>query len=361
MGSKLAKQSPNDKYSDDFEDSTPAIVDLGVNLKAQPGNRRKDREGHNKNATSFRRNTHTTQQSARRSMRRKLLDGIQLTELTVWRDNRPTDIDETQSDKSLSYRVAKFRASATVTFPKIPTDETWQVGWVQACYYIKFVNQYGAFGYTSWEFPQLTRGQICVNDSDGNKFPWYSFRKGMHEIKGPTKTETIFNVVMTDSPSSRLSMSVPSPHYQARRCLSTISRNQQFKVWLVVRNVDTDDVYPFKCISWELSCMIGVTPTKEQGERARVLEGPQKAPIIHKEPHSLPLQALLAPECNKAQALIWRPTDPKRKVSVIVPPDWTGAPPLTTKDLENPFLIEEERQRKQMAQRFHDLPALTVH
>ena len=49
--------------------------------------------------------------------------------------------------------------------------------------------------------------------------------------------------------------------------------------------------------------MIGVTPTKEQGERTCVLEGPQKAPVIHKTPHNLPLQALLSPECNKAQAI----------------------------------------------------------
>ena len=38
-----------------------------------------------------------------------------------------TDVDETASDKSLRYRVAKFRAAAAVTFPKVPTNETWQV------------------------------------------------------------------------------------------------------------------------------------------------------------------------------------------------------------------------------------------
>jgi len=276
--------------------------------------------------------------------------------LTVWRENKPTDVDETASEKSLRYRVAKFRAAAEVTFPKISTHETWQVGWVQACFFIKFVNQYGAFGYTSWEFPQLTRGQLCVNDSDGNLFPWYSYRKGMKEIQGPTRSETCFEVVMNDSPSSQLSLSVPSHHYQSRKSLSSVNRIQEFKVWLVVRNVDTAEVFPIKCISWELSAVIGVSPNKEQGDRARVLEGPQKPPIIHKTSHPVPLQALLSPECNKAQTLIWRPTDPRRKVSVIVPPAWSGAPPLTTRDLENPFLVEEERMRKQMAQRFRDLP-----
>jgi len=320
-------------------------------------NKHKDPE-HNKHAVSSARprSTRRDESSTRRStVRRRFLDSIQV-KLTVWRENKLTDVDESASEKSIRYRVAKFRAAAKVTFPKIPTDETWQVGWVQACFLIKFVNQYGMMGYTSWEFPQLTRGQLCVNDSDGNMFPWYSYRKGMKQIQGPTKSETNFEVVMNDSPSSQLSLSVPSHHYHARKCLSSISRRQEFKVWLVARNVDTDDVFPIKCISWELSTMIGVNANREQGERASVLDDPQQPPIIHKSAHPVPLQALLSPECNKAQALIWRPTDPRRKVSVIVPPAWKGAPPLTTRDLENPFLIEEERMRRQMAQRFHELP-----
>jgi len=348
-------------YSDSFESESPVQSDKtggkGILRNGWPTsnsrNKRKSRE-HNTHASSF---PLTNKLSNKRSVaRRRFLEGIQV-KLTVWRENKLTDVDEMASEKSLRYRVAKFRAAANVTLPKIPAHETWQVGWVQACFFIKFVNQYGALGYTSWEFPQLTRGQLCVNDSDGNLFPWYSFRKGMREIQGPTKTETTFEVVMNDSPSSQLSLSVPSHHYHARKCLSSVNRTQEFKVWLVVRNVDTDDVYPIRCISWELSAVIGVNTNKEQGERSTVLDDPQKPPIIHKTAHPVPLQALLSPECNKAQVLIWRPTDPRRKVSVIVPPAWSGAPPLTTKDLENPFLVEEERMRKQMAQRLQDIPA----
>lgn len=335
--------------SDSFESESVKTVNT---VKTLGGGGAGGRNGENKrkdpelNASTSRHHQSTT----RSSSRKKFLDTIQV-KLTVWRENKLTDVDETASDKSLRYRVAKFRAAAAVTFPKVPTNETWQVGWVQACFFIKFVNQYGALGYTSWEFPQLTRGQLCVNDSDGNLFPWYSYKRGMQEIQGPTKAETTFQVVMNDSPSSQLSLSIPSNHYHAGKCLSSISRSQEFKVWLVVRNVDTDDVYPIKCISWNMGALIGVNPNKEQGERATVLDEPQKPPVIHKSSHPVPLQALLSPECNKAQALIWRPTDARRKISVIVPPAWTGAPPLTTRDLENPFLIEEERMRKQMAQR----------
>ena len=38
-----------------------------------------------------------------------------------------TDVDEMANENSIRYTVPKFRASAAVTFPKIPANETWQV------------------------------------------------------------------------------------------------------------------------------------------------------------------------------------------------------------------------------------------
>ena len=67
-----------------------------------------------------------TTMSNRSTARRQILQNIGV-KLTVWRENKPTDVDETASEKSLRYRVAKFRAAAEVTFPKISTHETWQV------------------------------------------------------------------------------------------------------------------------------------------------------------------------------------------------------------------------------------------
>ena len=64
--------------------------------------------------------------SSRSVARRKFLESIDV-RLTVWRENRPTDVDEANSDKSLRYRVAKFRAAAAITMPKIISNETWQV------------------------------------------------------------------------------------------------------------------------------------------------------------------------------------------------------------------------------------------
>lgn len=289
----------------------------------------------------------TNRTNPKSSALRRFLESVDV-KLTVWRENRPTDVDEAVSERSIRYRVAKFRAAAAVTFPKVQGQETWQVGWVQACHFIKFINQYGTLGYTSWEFPQLTRGSPCVNDSDGQNFPWYSYNKGMKEIKGPTKSETCFEVVMNDSPSSQLSLSVPSHYYQPRKTLTSVDRDQHFKVWLVVRNVNAGAVYPIKCISWSLTAAIEVSPENDQGSRVRVKDGPRTPPIIHKSVHPVPLQALLSPECNRAQALIFRPTDPRRKVTVIVPPSWKNAPPLTTRDLDNPVLGEEEKKRKSM-------------
>ena len=39
-----------------------------------------------------------------------------------------------------------FRASATVILPPIRNDETWTVGWIQACSHMEFINQYGDLG-----------------------------------------------------------------------------------------------------------------------------------------------------------------------------------------------------------------------
>jgi len=54
-----------------------------------------------------------------------------------------------------------FRASATVKVPQIPEQETWQVGWIQACTDMVFLNTYGSYGVSSWEFPELKTGAFA--------------------------------------------------------------------------------------------------------------------------------------------------------------------------------------------------------
>ena len=43
--------------------------------------------------------------------------------------------------------------------PPIPENETWQIGWIQACTDMVFLNTYGPYGVSSWEFPELKTGE----------------------------------------------------------------------------------------------------------------------------------------------------------------------------------------------------------
>ena len=60
-------------------------------------------------------------------------------------DQSPTIIEE-YSPIVLRYRTPYFRAHAQVIMPPIRNKETWTVGWIQACDYMKFINQYGDLG-----------------------------------------------------------------------------------------------------------------------------------------------------------------------------------------------------------------------
>lgn len=71
--------------------------------------------------------------------------GIIVDDIQATIDRSPTEIEE-KSPIVLRYRTPYFRASASVIVPPIPKDETWTVGWIQACDSMKFVNQYGKLG-----------------------------------------------------------------------------------------------------------------------------------------------------------------------------------------------------------------------
>ena len=60
-------------------------------------------------------------------------------------DQSPTIIEE-YSPIVLRYRTPYFRAHAQVIMPPIRNKETWTVGWIQACNYMRFINQYGDLG-----------------------------------------------------------------------------------------------------------------------------------------------------------------------------------------------------------------------
>lgn len=72
-------------------------------------------------------------------------DSIIVLEVKTGIDNNPTSIDESSS-VVLRYRTPHFRAHAHVLVPPVAGQETWTIGWIQACNHMEFYNTYGNKG-----------------------------------------------------------------------------------------------------------------------------------------------------------------------------------------------------------------------
>lgn len=72
-------------------------------------------------------------------------ENIVVYEVSASIDQCPTVIEE-NSPIVLRYKTPYFRASAGVVMPPVPRNETWVVGWIQACTQMEFYNTYGDIG-----------------------------------------------------------------------------------------------------------------------------------------------------------------------------------------------------------------------
>uniref|UniRef100_H3BC63 Family with sequence similarity 78 member A n=3 Tax=Latimeria chalumnae TaxID=7897 RepID=H3BC63_LATCH len=234
-------------------------------------------------------------------------DNISVLDVKASIDPNPTSIDESSS-VVLRYRTPHFRASARVLFPPVPAKETWTVGWIQACNHMEFYNQYGEQGMSSWELPDLRDGKIlAISDSDGVNYPWYGNTTETCVIVGPTKKVTKFTVSMNDNFYPSVTWAVPVSNSNVPQ-LSSIQRDQSFTTWLVATNAVTCDLVVLQTIRWRMKLVIEVSPSMPLGQRAKLLE-----PIIQEQPQVLsrnepiPANALVKPNANDAQVLMWRP------------------------------------------------------
>ncbi len=65
--------------------------------------------------------------------------------------------------------------------------------------FITFIDTYGDYGYTSWEFPEMvTREKPLINDSDGRNYPWYGSSHQVVSITGPILHTSKYTVTMRD-------------------------------------------------------------------------------------------------------------------------------------------------------------------
>ncbi|KAL7376771.1 hypothetical protein ABVT39_015543 [Epinephelus coioides] len=247
-------------------------------------------------------------------------DSIIVLEVNTSIDPNPTSIDESSS-VVLRYRTPHFRAYARVLVPPVAGKETWTIGWIQACNHMEFYNTYGNKGMSSWELPDLRDGKIqAISDSDGVNYPWYGNTTETCTVVGPTKKDSKFTVSMNDNFYPSVTWGVPVSDSNVPQ-LSSIHRDQSFTTWLVAINQATSETLVLQTIRWRMRLHIQVDPEKPLGHRA-VLNEPvaQEQPQILGKNESIPSNAMVKPNANDAQVLMWRPKngDPV----VVIPPKY---------------------------------------
>lgn len=247
-------------------------------------------------------------------------ESVAVLEVTTSIDPNPTSVDESSS-VVLRYRTPNFRATARVLVPPVSAKETWTVGWIQACNHMEFYNRYGAEGMSSWELPDLRDGKIqAISDSDGVNYPWYGNTTETCTLEGPTKKDTKFTVSMNDNFYPSVTWGVPVSESNVPM-LSNIWRDQSFTTWLVAINQASGEMVVLRTVRWRMRLHIEVDPDKPLGKRAKLLEPvDQEQPRLLGKNEPIPPNAMVKPNANDAQVLMWRPRtgDPV----VVIPPKY---------------------------------------
>ncbi|XP_041428381.1 protein FAM78A-like [Xenopus laevis] len=247
-----------------------------------------------------------------------LRESIAVLDLKASIDSTPTTIDES-SNVVLRYRTPHFRATAQILVPPVALKETWRIGWIQACNHMEFYNYYGDLGKSSWELPDLECGKItAISDSDGVNYPWYGNTTETCTVTGPTKRESKFTVSMNDNFYPSVTWAVPVNDGNVSK-LTGIHRDQSFTTWLVATNMATNDIIILHTIKWRMRLEIEVNPNMPLGQRAKLKEpfGQEQPQVLSKNEPIVP-SALIKPNANDAQVLMWRPKS--RQGEVVIPP-----------------------------------------
>lgn len=151
-------------------------------------------------------------------------------------------------------------------------------------------------------------------------YPWYGNTTETCTVVGPTKKDSKFTVSMNDNFYPSVTWGVPVSDSNVPQ-LSSIHRDQSFTTWLVAINQATSETLVLQTIRWRMRLHIRVDPEKPLGQRA-VLNEPlaQEQPQILGKNEPIPSNAMVKPNANDAQVLMWRPKsgDPV----VVIPPKY---------------------------------------
>lgn len=254
---------------------------------------------------------------------------ILISDFSATIDDRPTEIRE-ESSIVLRYKTPYFRANATVLLPPLTNDDSWTIGWIQACSHMEFVNKYGDLGHSSWEVPALIENKIAyVSDSDGVSYPWYGSGTEIATVKGPTDHYTEVKVKMNDNFHPSVTWDVPISERDAPH-LTKITRDQSFITWLAAVNERTNRVIVLRAVRWRFQLNIDVNPNNELGKRAKLVgKIKQEKPRIQNGANYIPKCAMVKPSANNSQVLVWRPKNGKSVCVVPAKESFKESNPIT--------------------------------
>lgn len=137
---------------------------------------------------------------------------------------------------------------------------------------------------------------------------------------GPTKKDSKFTVSMNDNFYPSVTWGVPVSDSNVPQ-LSGIRRDQSFTTWLVAINQATSETLVLQTIRWRMRLHIRVDPERPLGHRAALSEPvTQEQPQILGRNEPISSNAMVKPNANDAQVLMWRPKsgDPM----VVIPPKY---------------------------------------
>lgn len=186
------------------------------------------------------------------------------------------------------------------------------------CYIFLSVYFSSALSRSSWELPDLREGRVkAISDSDGVSYPWYGNTTETVTLIGPTNKVSRFSVSMNDNFYPSVTWAVPVSDSNVP-LLTRIKRDQSFTTWLVAMNMTTKEKIILQTIKWRMRVDIEVDPMQLLGKRARLVgKTQQEQPKILSRMEPIPPNALVKPNANDAQVLMWRP---KRGLPLVVIP-----------------------------------------
>ncbi|KAK3594603.1 hypothetical protein CHS0354_000396 [Potamilus streckersoni] len=174
----------------------------------------------------------------------------------------------------------------------------------------------------------MTSGkQEMVSDCDGHHYPWYGSRNETVIFEGPCKMYQTATITMNDNFHPHVTWRNPANRHQTEPNLTHITRDQSFYVWLVAWNMTAQKAYILKTIRWNMKLEIDIDPKKPLGQRAKLVSNSVlKQPFVLEENVPIPRCALMPPNANSAQMLVWRPR--RGKPVCIIPPVWKKDVPI---------------------------------